>query len=214
MKTGCCKTSLVYNTGDQIICINSDCSNYLCETPSVKGIHKWKNTLAVSVFLLYIVFSLDDFGMEKENSIPQMQEQVPLTLSNLKQELEQQNIICQKEVLAQIVIESGNLQSFLVKRTNNMLGMRYPFKRETLACGIYLPDQDTIVLGNQKDLKKYSRTNNYAVYKNWKHAVADYKLWQDHCFKLSDRYVSFLGDVYAEDTLYVKKIQKMVANPM
>ena len=89
--------------------------------------------------------------------------------------------------------------------------MRYPAKRKTIACGIYLPAKDTIIMGTQAELRKFSAQNNYAVYATWQDAVADYKIWQESNFKMTDRYLEFLGKVYAEDSLYVSKIRKMTA---
>jgi hypothetical protein len=213
MKTGCCNTGYTYHTGNQIICVNSNCKNYLGDT--YLHVDKWTKSIAVSLIATCLICcSVDDFGMDNAVSASSVKEHTPLTFENLKNELAKQQILCQPQVFAQIKLESNNLQSFLVKRTNNMLGMRYPFKRETKACGIYIPDKDTIIYGSQKELKKYSNTNNYAAYNNWKDAVIDYKLWQENCFKLTDRYLAFLGNVYAEDSLYVKKIQKIAAKPI
>jgi uncharacterized FlgJ-related protein len=133
----------------------------------------------------------------------------PLSKENLRLELDEQNILCPDEVFAQILIESGHLESYLSKKVNNLLGMRYPFRRQTTAIGIYLPDSDQIIIGTQKELKKYHNKNHYAVYENWQECVKDYKLWQDECFKLTDKYLAFLGMYYAEDTKYVEKIKSM-----
>lgn len=116
-------------------------------------------------------------------------------------------MVCPEEVYAQMMLESGNLSSFLTKHANNMLGMRYPFRRNTTAVGLYLPEKDTIVYGNAASLKKYGKQNNYAVYDNWQDAVKDYKYWQDEYFRLGDRYLQFLGNVYAEDSSYQAKIR-------
>lgn len=208
MRTDCCNTRHAYRIEKSIICVNPHCKNYLGDTRL--HVNKWTKSISVSLLAARLVCSaVDDFGMDTVTNSFSQHEQTPLTLANLQKELALQNIVCQPQVFAQIKIESGNLQSFLVKRINNMLGMRYPFKRETKACGIYLPGKDTIIYGTQKELKKYAKTNNYAVYKTWQDAVADYKLWQENCFKVTDRYLAFLGDVYAEDSLYVNKIQKL-----
>ncbi len=208
MRTDCCNTRHAYRIEKSFICINPHCRNYLGDTTF--HINRWTKSISVSLIAACFVFSaVDDFGMDTVNDSILFLEKTPLTLENLQKELAIQNIVCQPQVFAQIKIESGNLQSFLVKRVNNMLGMRYPFKRETKACGIYLPAKDTLIYGTQNELKKYAKTNNYAAYKTWQDAVADYKLWQEYCFKVTDRYLAFLGDVYAEDSLYVNKIQKM-----
>jgi len=87
--------------------------------------------------------------------------------------------------------------------------MRYPFKRNTSAIGIFLPESDTIIMGSAKDLKKYSQKNQYAVFATWQDCLKDYKLWQDECFKLKEKYLAFLGSNYAEDGDYVKKINSI-----
>ena len=133
----------------------------------------------------------------------------PCTGENLKAAINANKIICPDEVYAQIMIESGHLNSFLFKRANNLLGMRFPCQRKTTAIGIYLPEEDTIIKGTQKELRKYAKKNNYAVYASWTDCVADYKLWQDQCFHLTEKYLTFLGNYYAEDVNYVAKIKKM-----
>ncbi|HKR06584.1 MAG TPA: glucosaminidase domain-containing protein, partial [Bacteroidia bacterium] len=200
----------------KVICINADCENYLGSTKMVRDHKRLKNGVVISVFALYLLFSFDDFSMQNKEMqtctlLAPPVDEIPLTVENLEAELESQNVICSREVLAQIKLESGNLGSFLLKRTNNMLGMRFPFSRKTTACGIYLASNDTIIYGTQKELRKYMKTNNYAVFNSWQDAVADYKLWQEACFKVTERYLTFLGNVYAEDSLYTKKIKNVAA---
>lgn len=131
----------------------------------------------------------------------------PLSAESLRNEIRELGMVCPDEVYAQMMLESANLGSFLTRRTNNMLGMRYPFRRATAASGLYLPENDTIIYGDAASLKKYSKQNNYAVYTHWQDAVKDYKFWQDEYFRLGERYLQFLGHVYAEDTSYEAKIR-------
>ena len=138
-----------------------------------------------------------------------MESVLPLNKDNLKRELDSNHIICQEQVFAQIMIESGHLNSYLVKRANNLLGMRYPFKRKTSAIGIFIPEENLIIKGTQEELKKYRSKNNYAVYENWQDCVKDYKHWQEQSFKLTEIYLSFLGERYAEDPMYVSKIKQL-----
>ena len=35
------------------------------------------------------------------------------------------------------------------------------------------------------------------------------EIWQDNCFKLTERYLTFLGTYYAEDDQYVAKIKQL-----
>lgn len=215
MKTKCCKNRKVHRTKNGVICLNTDCENYLGYTQMTKEYTRMKYAFAVSVFMFYLVLSSKNFSKNQTHEIPVQfsgtQQASVLTLESLQKELNDREVICAPEVLAQIKIESAHLSSFLLKRTNNMLGMRYPFSRKTTACGIYIPQADTIITGTQAELRKYRKTNNYAVYESWQDAVADYKLWQESSFNLTERYLDFLGDVYAEDSLYVKKIKQVAA---
>ena len=133
----------------------------------------------------------------------------PLTEENLKIVLNENRIICPEQVFAQIMVESGNLNSYLTKRTNNVLGMRYPYKRKTTAVGMYITIKNHIVKGNQMELKKYRKLSNYAVYNNWEDCIKDYKYWQEKSFNLSEVYLNFLGNIYAEDSAYVLKLKSI-----
>ena len=216
MKTKCCNTGHAHRSDSGVICINQSCENYLGHTEMIFDFGKWKNTFAVCFFVFYLLFSFDDFSMvNMKNSefcvSAPVQAEIPLTIFNLEKELIAQHILCPREVLAQIKIESAYLSSFLFKRVNNMLGMRYPYNRQTKACGLFIPKKDTIIYGTQEELKKFRKTENYAVYQNWQDAVADYKLWQENCFNVTERFLEFLGTVYAEDSLYVNKIKQVAA---
>lgn len=216
MKTKCCNSQKTHRAKSGAICLNTGCHNYLGHTRMVREYKKLKNTFAASVFVFYLLFTFNHFSNDNKSEMhpvnfSEKQETAVLTIENLKKELDAREVLCAPEVLAQIKIESAHLSSYLLKHTNNMLGMRYPFSRKTTACGIFIPEQDTIIMGTQAELKKYRKTLNYAVYASWQDAVADYKLWQESCFKVTERYLNFLGDVYAEDSLYVKKIKHIAA---
>lgn len=212
MKTNCCHSNQMLELENTTVCLNSFCENYLCKCLPVKSKYLWRRIASVSLFGFYCLFSFDDFSMsnnKQESVIPvklvQMPE--PLTMENLANELEKNEILCSKEVMAQISLESGNLKSFLLRKTNNMLGMRFPFGRETKAIGLYLPAKDTIIYGDKVELKKFKNTNQYAVYASWQDAIADYKIWQASNFRIRERYLSFLGNIYAQDTGYISKIK-------
>ena len=163
-----------------------------------------------------VVFTSTDFSNINSETINKHQIElmkkmcVSLTRETLQSEIDELNILCPDEALAQIMLESGNLSSFLLARTNNMLGMRYAFRRATTATGIYLPAKDTIIYGCSTSLKKYASQNNYAVYACWQDAVKDYKLWQDEYFHLAERYLHFLGNIYAQDAGYENKIRSVM----
>ena len=176
----------------------------------------WNTFFALFFFTFVFLFSFDDFSYyvnastDPRSALHKLDLNQQVTIESLKLELKRQNIVCSEQVHAQIQIESAHMTSFLFKRTNNLLGMRYPIKRQTSASGIYLPESDTVIIGSQKDLKKYSKQNNYAVYASWKDCVKDYKIWQDEYFKITEKYLSFLGSCYAEDEQYVNKIKVLM----
>ncbi len=215
MKTNCCNTRHIHVIEKRKICVNPDCDQYLEMAGINREFKGLKYILVSGLFIFSVLFTFEDFSYQNEYSIANLSVMEPqpelLTLETLKAELERQQVLCAGEVLAQIRLETGNLNSMLLKRTNNLMGMRFPYRRKTTAMGIFLPEQNTIIPGTSADLKKYAKENHYAAYKTWQDAVADYKLWQDAHFKMTDRYLEFLGKVYAEDSLYVQKIRSMSA---
>jgi hypothetical protein len=216
MKTVCCNTRHAQRVEKRTICMNPKCENYLGDTKLNFEFGKLRNSVAFSLFFFSALFTFDDFSKAHPENVQSLlmsrkvEKVVPLTVENLQKELISQEVICPNEVLAQIKIESAHLKSYLTRKANNMLGMRYPFRRPSTACGIYLPEQDTVIMGTKEELSKYRKIqNNYAVFATWQDAVADYKLWQENCFKVNEKYLEFLGKNYAEDSLYVKKIRQM-----
>jgi hypothetical protein len=185
----------------------------MCPT-DIYSSRRWNNVSFFSFFIFFFILTFNDFSYDnrKDKIIifdKSANQSKPLTKENLVEELNANHIICPEQVYAQIMIESGNLSSFLTRRTNNLLGMRYPYKRNTSAIGIFLPSQNLIVKGTKPELKKYRNQNNYAVYATWEDCIRDYKYWQEKSFKLTEIYLDFLGDYYAEDSLYVSKIRKI-----
>jgi hypothetical protein len=211
MKTGCCNTTHTLQTGAHAICTNPWCENYLGITSVHKNYKTLRNTIALSALTFCLLFTFEDFSMENKEEVPPIPIALPETpadTGSVFQELMKHEVVCPRVVLAQIKIESGNFTSSLFRKTNNMIGMRYPFKRKTKAAGIYIPSKDTVIYGSQMELKKYGKLSNYAVYNSWRDCIADYKLWQESNFNISRHYITFLGNVYAEDPLYVDKIKK------
>jgi hypothetical protein len=217
MKTSCCNSNESIAIGHNVVCLNVGCNNYLGSTTLYRNIFAWKKPIALSLFALQLMLSMEDFSMEnKENNFSTLNvravKPMPLTLHNLQQELIHQSILCPHEVFAQMKLESASLSSTLLKKTNNLMGMRFALSRPTTAVGIYIPSKKLIVYGNQKTLRKYTKLPNFSVYSCWQDAVADYKLWQDYNFRVKERYLDYLGKVYAEDTSYVEKIKIMTVN--
>jgi hypothetical protein len=215
-KTKCCNTKHYTLNENTAICTNEGCAHYLTITTLVRP-KRTKQFLTAAWLLVFLVaFTTCDFSSVNSKVIPIQQRKLMhelrpvLTAQALRSEIEDLEIVCPEEVYAQMMLESGNLTSFLTRNTNNMLGMRYPFRRTTTASGIFLPDQDTTIYGDAATLKKYAKLNNYAVYATWQDAVKDYKYWQDEYFCLGDRYLQFLGNIYAEDSSYEAKIRTVM----
>ncbi len=216
MKTSCCQTKhFQWADNHTVVCRNADCNHYLLPTSLVAPGKALNRLFLAFFFVFFFIFTYEDYSSTKNqdlllNDLVFWQAGGPeLSPQSLRQEIDRNELICPKEVYAQMMLESGNLESFLTRKTNNLLGMRYPFKRSTTAIGLYLPDKQKIVYGDQKSLLKYRSMNHYAVYRTWLDCVADYKHWQDDCFKLKDRYLTFLGNYYAEDEQYVQKIKSI-----
>lgn len=94
-------------------------------------------------------------------------------------------------VMAQMKVESGNYSSGLAKNNNNYFGMKHPTTR--FNCSL-------------------KERNGYAYYQNWCYSILDYKLWQLRYANglSSDEYINKLQKVYAEDTMYIHKIKKII----
>jgi hypothetical protein len=214
MKTSCCHSKSIRQEEDYALCMNEDCDNFMRPTQIVHRSGIWNNTFAFFFFVFFFILTFNDYSYNNSGGLTNVDSNIfrqnrPLTEATLRSELDSNNILCPEQVFAQIMIESAHLNSYLAKRTNNLLGMRFPFKRKTTAIGIYLPETNQIIKGSQAELMKYHNKNHYAVYANWQDCVKDYKHWQDQSFKLTERYLLFLGTYYAEDTKYVEKIKKL-----
>ena len=57
-------------------------------------------------------------------------------------------------------------------------------------------------------------SRGHAQYANWKMSVLDYALYQSsylRAIKTEDEYYAYLGNHYAEDSNYVKKVKRIVS---
>jgi hypothetical protein len=153
-RTKCCFTNRYQVNDGNAVCTNNNCTNYLGET-QIMGRHRIKRFVTGVLFFLFLaVFTFDDYSNTATVDLTFKKPLPALTSENLCTELHKTNVLCPDEVYAQMMLESGNLKSYLVRRTNNMLGMRYPCQRATSASGIYLPSKDTIIKGEASVLKK------------------------------------------------------------
>jgi uncharacterized FlgJ-related protein len=100
---------------------------------------------------------------------------------SLYEEIVKQGIEYPEIVWAQAVLESGNFDSDVFHKNNNLFGMRLPERRRTVADGAF---------------------HGYAKYGSWQESVEDYKLYQEYYFKdkkISKKsYFSHLNRSYCE----------------
>jgi hypothetical protein len=117
----------------------------------------------------------------------------PLTPVTLKLAMDLNMIIAPDVVMAQSILETGHYKSDLYLMHNNLFGMKKARVRTTTAIG--------------------STENDYASYQTWYDSVRDMRLFQQWYLSrgrdLSD-YLVFLDTIgYAEDPLYIPKIEKL-----
>lgn len=117
------------------------------------------------------------------------EESTMLTWSNIDWWLTYYQVQNMDIVKAQIFLETGNLTSKYCQENNNLLGMKLPKKRRSYALG---------------DL------DGMSYYPSWIHSIADYQLWQQYCYKGGDYYDFLQNRPYAEDPLYIAKLQKVI----
>ena len=117
---------------------------------------------------------------------------VPFSEKALIKLLESCNVKYPHIVLAQAKLESGNFTSKVFKQNNNMFGMRKARQRVTSAQG---------------------EKNTYASYRDWVDCVYDYAMYQSSVMcnvSNESEYFRKLGERYAEDSLYVSRLQHII----
>jgi uncharacterized FlgJ-related protein len=114
------------------------------------------------------------------------------TRDKLKNYLEQLNVKYPDIVMAQAELESGGFTSKLFRENNNMFGMKISTSRPTTQNG---------------------EQNGYAYYNTWRESVLDYAMYSAtylNKIKSKPEYLQYLGEHYAEDSCYVKKINNAI----
>jgi hypothetical protein len=69
MRTGCCNTAHMLKMESHAICINPGCENYLGVTTASRNYKLLRNTFALSVLTFCMLFTFDDFSMERREEI-------------------------------------------------------------------------------------------------------------------------------------------------
>lgn len=131
------------------------------------------------------------YNMELESNINYMDSTV--TDSSLYATMKEMRMPHAKIAFAQAKLESNNYKSSLFVNNQNLFGMKFAVKRPTVAIG---------------DAK------GYQLYASWRESVVDYLIWQyaNGSSQLSDEeYMEYLGQYYAEDPQYIKKVKNIIS---
>lgn len=121
--------------------------------------------------------TVEDVKKDKDDD----EKNLEINYTNLYKKIIKSGIDYPEIVFAQAVLESGHFRSPIFKSNNNLFGMRFPRKRETVAI---------------EDRKGFS------AYEDWNKSVEDYKMYQDYILdgkRISrDRYYDILDRSYSE----------------
>jgi len=151
--------------------------------------------------ILFLVFCYGELRHDSINNIDFIPEK-PVNIHDLSfsdkkkliyNELVKHDIKHPNVVLAQSILETGNFNSYIFKKNNNLFGMKLPNRRETTAIGTH---------------------KGYANYNSWGDSVKDYSLYQEAILngkELSEeQYLNFIGRKYAEETEYIGLLKKII----
>ena len=90
--------------------------------------------------------------------------------------------------MRQILLESAHLKSNIAKENNNILGMKLPKQRSTLAIG---------------------ESNNFAIFNSWQECIIDFRMWQERYYS-NGCYYEFLDSYgYDEKQGYSSKLKQI-----
>ena len=161
-----------------------------------KPLSFWKITIClITVILLSSAFTT--FFISKDSAvvliekIPTIDFNKKCNLENIKKEISYNKIKHGDIVLAQIMLETGNLTSPIFKENNNLFGMKEARTRPSTSIGV---------------------NKNHAYYDSWQQSIIDYALWQSAFARnMSDnQYIDYLQKSYAEDTSYISKLKNQI----
>lgn len=136
---------------------------------------------------------------EKEIQVVPIIEEIPDTVivedfseEILIEYLKTTNIKFPDVVLAQAKLETGNFTSKIFLTLNNLFGMKRAYIRPSSSL------KDSL---------------GYAKFEDWRFSVLDYALYQSYFlkqYKNKEEYLEAIGRSYAEDKLYVAKLNKIM----
>lgn len=157
----------------------------------------FKNVTSITALILAVValgISLKVRKTVKQNVSYELNitcDEDTLTIQNVEKFVKRCKFEHPEVVVAQVILESGNLKSSVAKNNNNLVGMRLAAQRPTTAIG---------------------KKDGYAIYTSWKECLMDYLIWQCRYAKglTQDEYFGKLQSVYASDKVYVEKLKQII----
>jgi hypothetical protein len=172
---------------------NKNLLKYENITPKAIGIFISLTLIVTTIISFITLMNVNDVKLiSAETKAIILRDNDVFTREKLKNYLEQLNVKYPEIVMAQAEIESGNFTSKLFRENNNMFGMKISTSRPTTQNG---------------------EQNGYAYYNTWRESVLDYAMYSaTYLNKIQTKaeYLQYLSEHYAEDTLYVRKIKKVI----
>lgn len=144
--------------------------------------------IAIIILLTFIFLQCIAPGYKILSIIKTKEECFQLTWTNIDWWLNYYKVENIPVVMAQIMLETGNLTSKCCKENNNLFGMKRAKQRQSTAI---------------KEL------NGMAYYHHWTKSIEDYVLWQKCYYKGEDYYHFLIRCGYATDSLYISKLKRI-----
>ena len=133
---------------------------------------------------------IDTLRAQYESAVWKLESKTKLSYESIDFWMTYYGITNKSIVLAQIKLETNNLQSDLCKYQNNLFGLKMPHQRETTAI---------------------AERNGDATYSSFISCLEDYSVFQQTYYNPGDDYYEFLKKVgYAEDSAYISKLRNIV----
>lgn len=149
---------------------------------------------------LIIMFGCVGLGalavLEIKSNLPDKQVEIvydindPFSEQKVRDYLKQLHVKYPDVAIAQMKLESASGTSKIFREGNNLFGMKLAQRRPTTALG---------------------ERNNHAYYSHWRSSCIDYALWQSYVsnaenLESESEWLNYVGQVYAEDNSYRKKL--------
>jgi len=152
----------------------------------------YKTLGLICVGTLGLVLYSTSFNKPSSPEVTIRQYVQPFSEELLRQEIKKLNLPFEDIIVAQSKLETGNYTSSIFKNSHNLFGQKQAIVRVNCQSGV---------------------NNDHATYDNWVLSLYDYAFWYSTYaskIKNENEYLEYLGQVYAEDTNYIKRINKLL----